>query len=113
MKAEEGEVAVPEEPLAECDVIEVANHVHPSVKVDEGPDDGRSTEPNSVHEFVIDTELLSRCKGFEPVEGGADAAHAEVEGTDAAALVDKGVKMVLQPHRLLEGPCANGSRFTV
>jgi hypothetical protein len=46
------------EPLSEGDVIQISYHVHTSIKIKEGADDGARTKANCVVELIAPAELF-------------------------------------------------------
>mmetsp|Transcript_22946 Transcript_22946/g.48391 ORF Transcript_22946/g.48391 Transcript_22946/m.48391 type:complete len:312 (-) Transcript_22946:138-1073(-) len=82
------------EPFREGDVVQIADHVHASVKVEQGAYDGGSSQPQRVVEFILDAELFRFGKGLKTTHGSADG-ETKVEGTKGTSLVHEGVHVFL------------------
>ena len=89
------------EPFGESDVVEVADHIHATVEVEQGAHDGTGTQAESVVDLVWDLELLSLGEGLKTRDGGTNR-ELEVEGPELSALVDEGVDMVLNAKAVVE-----------
>mmetsp|Transcript_40101 Transcript_40101/g.99783 ORF Transcript_40101/g.99783 Transcript_40101/m.99783 type:complete len:424 (-) Transcript_40101:413-1684(-) len=69
--------ALAHEPLRECDVVELAHHVHASVEVDQSADNWARAQRERVRKLVADAELLRLRERLQPAHRRPDR-EAEV-----------------------------------
>ena len=100
------------EPLCERDVVELADHIHSAVKVDERAYDWAGAEAQRVGELVAHADLLSARKRLQPRHGRADR-EAEVERAHAAAVVDERVRVLLQPQQVIRARALHDAKKVV
>mmetsp|Transcript_17944 Transcript_17944/g.20681 ORF Transcript_17944/g.20681 Transcript_17944/m.20681 type:complete len:240 (-) Transcript_17944:314-1033(-) len=56
------------EPLCEGNIIKLANHIHPAIKIYQGTNNRRSSQTNSIVKFVFNFQLFSTCKSLEATD---------------------------------------------
>ena len=89
------------EPVFKADAIEVADHRHGALVIDQAAHDRAGAQGQGIAQLVDPVELGGGEEGLEAVEGGADR-EAEIELAQVAALVHKQVGVVFG-QQVVEG----------
>mmetsp|Transcript_63060 Transcript_63060/g.186277 ORF Transcript_63060/g.186277 Transcript_63060/m.186277 type:complete len:678 (+) Transcript_63060:2010-4043(+) len=89
------------EPFREGHIVEIADHVHPPVEIEEGPHDRAGTEADGVVELIDRLQLFRLEEGLKSRDG-RPYGELKIEGSQMSALVHEGMNVFLQSQRLLE-----------
>mmetsp|Transcript_22972 Transcript_22972/g.49707 ORF Transcript_22972/g.49707 Transcript_22972/m.49707 type:complete len:224 (+) Transcript_22972:1078-1749(+) len=82
------------EPFRERNIIKITDHIHTTVKINQGPYNRRGTQPQSIMEFILKTQLFRPSKSLQPTHGSANG-KTKVQRAQLPTLVDKRVNMLL------------------